>query len=128
MKIYISKRVTFESAHFLPLHKGKCKNLHGHRWELVVQVYSDSTELIDGMVMDYTELKEILQTSVINIFDHKCLNDILPREMNPTSENIAHFIYNVLTDLLYQVTKGRVKLSKVILKETENSECLIGGE
>jgi 6-pyruvoyltetrahydropterin/6-carboxytetrahydropterin synthase len=123
MRVQISKSFDIEAAHFLPKHKGKCKKLHGHRWNLTVAVSCDSKKLVDGMVMDFSDLKQIVQNGVIDIFDHRSFNETLPREMDPTSENIALLIFNMLADTIEPRTD--VVVEYVSLCETQNSECVV---
>ena len=129
MKISISRRFTFEAAHFLPGHPGKCANLHGHRFELIVQIGCEEANLVDGMVMDYSNLKEIVEREVIDCYDHQNLNDKIPFNdsvkfpMRPTSENLARLIFNYLSNTIERFTNRRAKHEKIILKETENSTC-----
>ena len=80
------------SAHYLRGYEGKCKNLHGHTWKIEVTIVSDQLDEI-GMVADFAILKKQLKEFLMNI-DHVCLND-LPyfKEVNPTTENIAKYIY-----------------------------------
>ncbi len=80
------------SAHFLPGYEGKCKNLHGHTWKVEVSIVSNLLDDI-GMVADFRVLKKQLKNFLIPM-DHVCLND-LPyfQEVNPTTENIAKYIY-----------------------------------
>lgn len=75
----------FSSAHHLPHHDGECGNLHGHTWrgELVVSAPVDETT---GMSIDFSELKEVVDT---NLPDHLNLNDSLP---SPTCENVAELL------------------------------------
>ncbi|MCF7521770.1 6-carboxytetrahydropterin synthase QueD [Neisseria sp. ZJ106] len=68
----ITKIFTFDSSHMLDGHDGKCRNLHGHTYKLEITV---SDGLIqggakDGMVMDFADLKTIVQAEIINPFDH----------------------------------------------------------
>jgi 6-pyruvoyltetrahydropterin/6-carboxytetrahydropterin synthase len=114
-KTKISRRFTFEAAHFLPDHPGKCKNLHGHRWELIVEI---AGMLQNGMVMDYADLKKIVEENVIDQFDHKVLNEVV--HFIPTSELLANHIVNMLIGPF--MNQG-VYIQKIILKETENSFC-----
>ena len=80
------------SAHFLRGYEGKCKDLHGHTWKIEVVIVSDQLDAI-GMVADFAVLKKQLK-EFLKVIDHVCLND-LPhfKEVNPTTENIAQYIY-----------------------------------
>jgi 6-pyruvoyltetrahydropterin/6-carboxytetrahydropterin synthase len=85
----------FSSAHNLRGYRGKCEDLHGHNWkvELVAaKLKLDKT----GMVMDFKHLKKKLN-AVSDKLDHKYLNGMTYfKKVNPTSENIAKFIYDSL--------------------------------
>jgi len=103
----------FSGAHRLRNYKGKCESLHGHNWKVEVAVLSKTLDK-SGMVMDFKDLKSFLKTA-LNIFDHKYLNDIpYFKKKNPTSENIAEFIYTKL--------KSRIKKKiRVSISETTSS-------
>lgn len=72
MKVTLMKEFTFEASHVLPKHKGKCARLHGHSWKLKVYVegYVDSET---GFVVDYGELKELVNHHIIEKVDHQHL-------------------------------------------------------
>ena len=127
-KITISKRMTFEAAHYLPNHPGACSRLHGHRWELEVEIsIANETDLIesdlkDGMVIDYSDLKERMEKFIISKYDHQYLNELNePFSDNPTSERIALHIFNEFRCML----PFPVRLESITLKETENSKCKV---
>lgn len=85
----------FSSAHNLRGYKGKCEELHGHNWKVEVVLASAKLDKI-GLVMDFTELKKQL-SKVLEKLDHKYLNNIpYFKKNNPTSENIAKYIYDSL--------------------------------
>src|SRR5665648_546420 len=86
---------TFSSAHNLRGYKGKCEDLHGHNW--IVEVVISSAQLDDiGMVLDFKYLKKKLNV-ILEQMDHKYLNKLVYfKKINPTSENIAKYIYNKL--------------------------------
>lgn len=118
MDIY--KEFTFEAAHLLPrVPDGhKCKRLHGHSFRVEVQV-SDALDPVLGWVMDFADIKTVVKP-VIARLDHYYLNDIAGLE-NPTSENIARWLWQEIQPLL-------PRLSAVVVKETCTSGCIYRGD
>ena len=119
--IKVTKSFTFDAAHFLPHHKGKCSSMHGHTYRLEVTVVREKGELIEqgsdeGMVIDFSDLKAIVKTEVIDKMDHKLLNDVF--SFRTTAENMAAHIFNVLTDQLQPLG---VRVAKIKLWETPDS-------
>lgn len=128
MIIKTTKIFTFDSAHFLPNHAGKCATMHGHTYKLEVTVIRDNGQLInsgsdEGMVMDFSDLKTIVMTEVIDKMDHKILNEVF--SFRTTAENMSLHIFNVLTDKLQ--SRG-VIIEKIKLWETPNSYVEVGHE
>jgi 6-pyruvoyltetrahydropterin/6-carboxytetrahydropterin synthase len=82
----------FAAAHRLPRYDGPCFRMHGHNYELVVALEGE-VDPATGMVADFGEVKGIVQEHVLARVDHRTLNDV--RE-NPTAENIARWIWEVL--------------------------------
>ncbi len=85
----------FDAAHYLRDYHGKCENVHGHRFKVVVTV--KSIELNDiGLAYDFTDLKKHL-AEVLARLDHTCINDVPPFDkINASSENMAITIYQEL--------------------------------
>ena len=80
------------SAHFLRGYPGKCKDLHGHTWKVEVFLQKEQLNAI-GMVEDFALLKKQFK-AFLERLDHKCLNELdYFKEVNPTAENIAKYIY-----------------------------------
>lgn len=115
----IYKQFSFDSAHFLPqVPEGhKCGNMHGHTYSLTVFIEGLPEEK-SGWIIDYGDLKQVIKP-VIEQLDHHLLNDI-PGLENPTSENLAIWLWNKIKPLV-------VGLKKIELKETPNSGVIYEG-
>ena len=127
--ITVTRIFEFAYAHKLLEHKGKCCQLHGHNGILEVEVAQHSLGMINSyrqqrkenhgvplesaMVIDFGELKEIVQQNVIEYLDHKCLNELFT--FHPTAENLCMWIVETLENL----PVGRVM--RVRLWETSRS-------
>lgn len=115
MKTSVVKKINFCAAHRLHnpnwsdeknlLIFGKCNNphYHGHNYELHVKVTGE-IDPETGFVMDLNVLSEIIKTEIHKKFDHKNLNLDLEefKNLNPTAENIAMVIYNILRPKINQ--------------------------
>ncbi len=84
----VFKEFFFDASHYLPGYKGKCEQFHGHTYRLEVGVAGAIGS--DGMVMDFNKIKEIVSKEVVEVLDHRNLNDLFE---NPTAENIASWIF-----------------------------------
>jgi 6-pyruvoyltetrahydropterin/6-carboxytetrahydropterin synthase len=115
----IFKQFSIEAAHWLPnVPEGhKCRRLHGHSFQIEIHV-SGPVDPHLGWVMDFAEIKAAFEPIEAQI-DHYCLNDIAGLE-NPTSENLARWIWDRLRPAL-------PLLSKVVVKETCTSGCVHAG-
>lgn len=100
---------SFDSAHFLANYDGKCRNVHGHRWRVVLEVASEALDE-GGMVVDFTDLKRELKEFVDGL-DHalivernalryetlKALQEekfkLVEVDFRPTAENFAKYFY-----------------------------------
>ena len=110
-------RTSFSSAHHLRDYSGKCENVHGHNWVVEVSIACESLNRI-GLGIDFVEVKKKL-AEVVEKLDHKDLNNLtFLKKKNPSAENIAYFIYQELKN---KINSSGIKLSKVIVKESENS-------
>lgn len=109
----------FSAAHQLRGYKGACERLHGHNWKVQVYVLADRLNDID-IAIDFHELKA-LTNEVISQIDHGFLNDIFPfTEKNPSSENIAKWIYDSLKK---KINARNVNLSAVTVWESETTSA-----
>ena len=106
------------SAHQLRGYEGRCKDLHGHTWKIEVTVVSDKLDAI-GMVADFKVMKKLLK-DVLEPIDHVYLND-LPffKEANPTTENIAKYIYQEFAKAIRPL-----KLKQVEVWESDSASTI----
>jgi len=128
MYIIITK-VTYEYAHRLMLHRGKCRYLHGHSGEVTVELSAEELNG-NGFVMDFGEVKRQLKTWINKHWDHAYLaneNDPLLPALEaegmkiftfldePTAEVMAQYLFNHVSTM--QLRAG-VTVSRVIVQET----------
>lgn len=106
----LEKDFVFEAAHQLPNHDGKCKRLHGHSWKGTAILEGDTLHTEghkDGMLVDYGDVGRVVNRIVDQYLDHYCLNDSLAMK-NPTSENIAIWLFAELKPALPQLVAVRI--------------------
>ena len=128
---------SFDSAHFLAGYDGKCGNLHGHRWRVLLTVQSETLRedrQQKGMCVDFAELKKDLRTE-LDALDHvliieqgslrestmKALQEekfqVVEMPFRPTAENFARYFYELFTLKGYPV-------AKVEVNETPNNSAV----
>lgn len=112
---------SFSSAHFLRNYRGKCENIHGHNWRIRVSVRS--RKLVNGMVIDFTDLKKHLK-DILGELDHKLLNQevVFFKKNNPTSEHIASYLFVELKKRL--TSKKSIIVHSVEVWETDRCSAL----
>jgi 6-pyruvoyltetrahydropterin/6-carboxytetrahydropterin synthase len=120
MRAEIVKTLSFEAAHRLPnVPAGhKCARLHGHSFKVEVRVGGEVDPRL-GWVRDFDDLKQAF-APLHEALDHRYLNDV-PGLENPTSENVARWIWERLADKL-------PGLLEVTVQETCTSRCTYRGE
>lgn len=98
--IHLGIKLSFDAAHCIRGHSGKCANLHGHRWEVEVILFGEEIDSM-GMLADFSVLKRQLM-EIIGKMDHSNLNDLPPfTHVNPTAENIAKYIFEELSGRIW---------------------------
>lgn len=105
----------FAASHFLTKYHGKCENLHGHNYKIIITVEGPVKE--DGMVMDFKVIKDKVKDRVLNKLDHSHLNDTLE---NPSAENLAIYIWDKL--------KNEIPLKRIKIYETDDYYCTYEGQ
>ncbi|MFZ3136691.1 MAG: 6-carboxytetrahydropterin synthase QueD [Thermodesulfovibrionales bacterium] len=109
----------FSSAHQLRGYKGKCERVHGHNWKVQVYVLAERLNEID-ITIDFHDLKKMTE-EIVGQLDHSFLNDIFPfTEKNPSSENIAKWIYDSLRKRL---DNDDISLSAITVWESETASA-----
>ena len=138
-KIRITKKFDFEAGHALFGYDGKCKNIHGHSYKLFVTVIgepiNDSSHIKNGMVIDFGDLKNIVNQEIIKPFDHYVIfnnqsphkaigekllaegHNVIMVDYQPTSENL---IIDFAHKIQAQLPKS-ISLFSLRLQETESS-------
>ena len=138
-KIRITKQFNFETGHALYGYDGKCKNVHGHSYKLFVTVigrpFSDPTNVKWGMVIDFKDLKEIVESEIVDVFDHATVFNKntphieLARELEKRGHNVILVDYQptsemMVIDFAQKIMKRlpvNIELHSLKLKETETS-------
>ena len=110
----------FSAAHKLRGYKGKCENIHGHNWKIGLAIFSNKLDKI-GIVVDFRYMKKRLN-EVLKELDHKDLNTVAYfKKINPTSENLAKFIYD-------ELKKKRLPVFSVTVWEADNAKATYSEE
>jgi 6-pyruvoyltetrahydropterin/6-carboxytetrahydropterin synthase len=108
----VSVQAHYDSAHFLRNYKGKCENLHGHRY--VVEVALQSAELNEaGLAYDFVDVKKHLR-ALADWLDHQNINDLPPfDEIEPSAENQARFFFDQLRERLPDGMKDALLYTRI---------------
>jgi 6-pyruvoyltetrahydropterin/6-carboxytetrahydropterin synthase len=137
----ITRRLEFDAGHRIPDHASQCRHLHGHRYVLEVslsgEIIKAEGQPVNGMVMDFADVKRIANEEVVSRWDHAFLAyrgdrqivDFLATlpghktvllDVVPTAENLAEEAFRLL-DLSYRdVYRNHLRLERVRLYETPN--------
>ncbi len=136
--IRVTKEFHFEMAHVLQDYDGPCRNVHGHSYRLFVTLsgvpVNEPGNPKNGMVMDFTDLKHIVKTEIVSVFDHcvvvstgferdklelfkKAFGNMVLVDYQPTCENLVQDFALRIKALLPE----RVSLHSLKLYETANS-------
>lgn len=133
----IAKEFSFDMAHMLDGHDGKCKNLHGHTYKLQVEVTGELVEsgAKSGMVIDFSDLKAVVKREILDKMDHAFIFDSTSERecqvaelltslnsknfgipMRTTAENMAKYMFDRLQE-------AGLPVSLIRLWETPTSYC-----
>ncbi len=115
----LTVEVGFSAAHQLRGYKGNCENMHGHNWRVQINITAERLNEID-IAMDFREIKQIAR-EVISPLDHAFLNEVFPfTEKNPSSENIAKWIYDSLKK---RVNNDGIRVAGVTVWESDSASA-----
>ena len=130
----ITTEASFDSAHFLAGYNDKCRNIHGHRWTIKLEIFGENlnnNEHLRGMLIDFGDIKKELK-ELADYLDHsliiekdtlksntlKALKDegfrILEFNFRPTAENFSKYIFDYFKE-------KKISVKKVIVYETPNN-------
>lgn len=137
----ITRKLEFDAGHRIPDHKSQCRNLHGHRYTLLItlvgEVIEHEGQSDNGMVMDFSDIKALAKTHLVDLWDHAFLvyrGDALVREFLdslpdhktvvldciPTVENLARAAFDILKNVYQDQFNTGLTLDKITLYETPN--------
>jgi 6-pyruvoyltetrahydropterin/6-carboxytetrahydropterin synthase len=137
--IRITKQFTFETAHALYGYDGKCRNVHGHSYKLSVTVIgkpiTDKSHVKYGMVIDFSDLKKIVNQEIVDQFDHATVfnkntphielaNELIQRDHHVILVDYQPTTENMVVDFAEKISKRLpqdVVLHSLKLQETESS-------
>jgi 6-pyruvoyltetrahydropterin/6-carboxytetrahydropterin synthase len=137
----ITRRLEFDAGHRIPDHKSQCRHLHGHRYAIEItlsgEVIDKAGDAANGMVMDFSQVKDLAKQHVVDLWDHSFLvfagdlavvdflnsmpgHKTVILDRVPTAENLAQIAFELL-DAAYRDTYGNhLRLAQVRLFETPN--------
>ena len=137
----ITRKLEFDAGHRIPDHNSQCRNLHGHRYTLLITLVGTVIEKEghsdNGMVMDFSDIKALAKTHLVDLWDHAFLVyrhdtavrhflESLPNhktvvlERIPTVENLARAAFDILKGVYQDRYDTGLSLSKITLYETPN--------
>ncbi|SIS66069.1 6-carboxytetrahydropterin synthase QueD [Alicyclobacillus vulcanalis] len=120
-RVAVTKEFTFDAAHHLHAYDGKCANLHGHTYRVVMTVSGRVNDI--GIVVDFGDLKRLFEDVIKKRLDHQYLNEVLP-PMNTTAENMIVWMWEELERALTDMGEERdVRLERLELYETPTSRA-----
>ncbi len=138
----ITRRLEFDAGHRIPNHSSQCRHLHGHRYAIEISlsggIINTEGQSEQGMVMDFSDVKRIANTHLVDLWDHaflvyrndKVVCDFLASIPNhktvilnvvPTAENLAQIAFDTLNPAYQDIYGNHLRLEQVRLYETPNN-------
>jgi len=137
----VTRRLEFDAGHRIPDHHSQCRHLHGHRYAIEItlsgEIIRSEGQAMNGMVMDFSEIKALASHHVVDAWDHAFLAfrgdaavvaflSTLPDHKTvlldavPTAENLATIAFAILDAAYLDHYGNRLRLERVRLFETPN--------
>ena len=137
----ITRRLEFDAGHRIPDHQSQCRHLHGHRYAIEITLSGDIIESngqpMSGMIMDFSEIKELAQRHLVDAWDHAFLTYQGDRQLVgflatlpdhktvlldvvPTAENLAAIAFSRLAEVYLDHYGNHLRLERIRLYETPN--------
>lgn len=126
----VTTESSFDAAHFLAGYDGKCRNLHGHRWRVQIEIASEELKE-DGMVVDFTDVKNdlkdmadyldhclIVEQGSLKALTYQALKEedfrIVEVPFRPTAEHFSRYFFE-------EMEKKGYRLQRAVVYETPNN-------
>ena len=125
---FLRTEESFDSAHFLKDYHGKCRNIHGHRWRVIVEITMEEVKQDGqerGMLVDFSDLKAVLK-EICDRMDHSLIYEkgslkettiaalkdedfhLIETDFRPTAENFSRYFYHLIKEKQYPVHRVEV--------------------
>ena len=137
----ITRRLEFDAGHRIPDHASQCRHLHGHRYAIELTLSGEIIKAdglpVNGMVMDFADVKRIANECVVERWDHAFLvyrgdatvmtmlnaipnHKTVVLDVVPTAENLAAEAFRILDPAYRDIYGNHLRLERVRLFETPN--------
>jgi len=137
----ITRRLEFDAGHRIPDHQSQCRHLHGHRYAIEItlsgDIISSQGHSMDGMVMDFSDIKSLASQHVVDAWDHAFLafrgdapvvsflatlpdHKTVLLDVVPTAENLAAIAFSILDEAYLDHYGNNLRLERIRLYETPN--------
>lgn len=137
----ITRKLEFDAGHRISTHNSQCRHLHGHRYRIEItlsgDIIADERNALQGMVMDFSEVKSIAKSVLVDRWDHAFLvysgdtkvlhflqsiegHKTVVLDVQPTAENLAEIAFATLNNAYQDNYGNHLQLERVRLYETPN--------
>ena len=137
----ITRRLEFDAGHRIPDHRSQCRHLHGHRYVIEItlsgNIIDKAGDCANGMVMDFSLVKDLAKANLIDEWDHAFLafaadnaivdflnslpdHETVILDQVPTAENLARIAFDRLNAVYRDTYGNHLRLERIRLYETPN--------